>query len=228
MSMHGPGFDTVQGGTGYAPLEQPKVLFRFGEQSIWSTYLFPGASVVAGQQYDFFATAQGRSGQNFTGPLTIAETNMKNGGRVPQGVAYDVYGIAAQIYKCTAADDTGDIGVPIDTEALTTELLSLQYNGVLVWNFTQTQVEVGPLDLVGAGGGAFGAVSTTQNLAQVGHMNNGAATLWMYRKHPVALPGTTTFGVLLRFGSRAAPVGARSTAIRIVLIGFYKNLIEVA
>jgi hypothetical protein len=50
----------------------------------------------------------------------------------------------------------------------------------------------------------------------------------MYRKHPVALPGTTTFAIVLRYGSRAAAIGANgSCAVRVTLLGYYKNVIEI-
>jgi hypothetical protein len=59
-------------------------------------------------------------------------------------------------------------------------------------------------------------------------MNNGNGGVWMYRKHPVALPGTTTFAIVLRYGSRAAVVGANgSCAVRVTLLGYYKNVIEI-
>jgi hypothetical protein len=48
----------------------------------------------------------------------------------------------------------------------------------------------------------------------------------MYRKHPVALPGNTTFAVLLQFGSRACTLAAPA-AIRVVLLGYYKSVIEI-
>jgi hypothetical protein len=50
----------------------------------------------------------------------------------------------------------------------------------------------------------------------------------MYRKHPVALPGNTTFAILIQFGSRTAAVpSAFGIAIRVVLLGFYKSVIEI-
>jgi hypothetical protein len=48
----------------------------------------------------------------------------------------------------------------------------------------------------------------------------------MYRKHPVALPGNSTFAILLRFGSRAANL-VNIMAVRITLMGYYKNVIEI-
>ena len=59
-------------------------------------------------------------------------------------------------------------------------------------------------------------------------MNNGNGNIWMYQKHPVALPGTTTFAIQLRAGSRAAAVGANNAVgVRVVLLGYYKNVIEI-
>jgi hypothetical protein len=49
----------------------------------------------------------------------------------------------------------------------------------------------------------------------------------MYRKHPVALPGNSTFSVVARFGSRAAAIGAQDIDLRVVLLGYYKNVIEI-
>jgi hypothetical protein len=49
----------------------------------------------------------------------------------------------------------------------------------------------------------------------------------MYRKHPVALPGNSTFAIELTFGSRAAAISANSVAVRVALLGYYKNVIEI-
>jgi len=60
-------------------------------------------------------------------------------------------------------------------------------NSFWTQRFTQTVVEICPVSLAGAGGGAFGALATG-NAVDSGHMNNGNGQVWMYRKHPVALP----------------------------------------
>lgn len=209
------------------PMDLPKNLFRYGEQSLWSTQLFQGGTVVANGTFRLFATQLGRVGQGFTNALTIAETNIKNAGRIPNGVAYDVYGVSAAFFKADAVNDTGDITTAVNDVADTDELASTLYNACLSWDFTQTQVDIAPFSLVGAGGGAFGAVSTTQNNTSTGSLQNGNGSIWLYRKHPVALPGATTFSILLRYGSRAAATGTNSTAIRVALIGYYKNVIEI-
>ena len=81
--------------------------------------------------------------------------------------------------------------------------------------------------LAGAGGGAFGAVSQNAAAANSGHMNNGNGNIWMYQKHPVALPGQTTFAIQLRVGNRAQNVANNSVSLRVVLLGYYKNVIEI-
>jgi hypothetical protein len=105
-------------------------------------------------------------------------------------------------------------------------MLNVQRNSALSWDFTQTTVDICPVTLAGAGGGLFGAEATTLNNTSVGHMNNGNGGIWMYRKHPVALPGNSTFAIVLRFGSRAANL-VNQMAVRITLLGYYKNVIEI-
>jgi len=215
------------------PFDQPKSLFRFGETSIWSSFMFQGGTAIANSVNRLFSVARGSSGAGFTGALTIAETSLKEAGRVPSGVAYDVFGLACQIEKASTTDDSGTIGAPIDTDATIGDLLNIQANGVLSWDFTQTVVEICPVSLAGAGGGAFGSIAvadggvTPAAVSNVGHMNNGNGQVWMYRKHPVALPGNTTFAVNLSFGSRAAAISTNSVVVRIVLLGYYKNIIEI-
>jgi hypothetical protein len=209
------------------PFDQPKNIFRFGEQAIWSTQLLSNSAVLDNSTERLFSTAIGGTGGGFTNPLSIAETNIKEGGRVPSGAAYDVFGIAAQILVSDNTADTGDFDTPVDSQALVGDLLRVIQNGVLAWDFLQTKVDICPVLMAGAGGGAFGSVSTG-NAADVGHMNNGNGNIWMYRKHPVSLAGSSTFNVLLQFGSRAGAIGSsNSVAVRVALLGYYKNIIEI-
>ena len=57
-------------------------------------------------------------------------------------------------------------------------------------------------------------------------MSNGNGNVWMYRKHPVALPGNSAFGILIRVGSRSGALSVQ-TSLRVTLLGFYKNIIEI-
>ena len=215
------------------PMEQPKNLFRFGEQTIWSTQYHAANAPIASGTFRLFTTPLGQVGQGFNQALSIGETNLKEGGRVPSGVAYDVFGVACQVEEsATTSEQNGvaTLNLPINSPEAVGNLVNIIQNGVLSWDFTQTQVDICPITLAGAGGGAFGAVATADAGTPVttGHMNNGAGGVWMYRKHPVALPGTTTFAIVLRYGSRAAAIGANgSCAVRVTLLGYYKNVIEI-
>ena len=218
------------------PFQQPTNLFRYGEQSIWSTQFFDasaGALAVASQSFRLFSTPIGQTGQGFT-PMSISETSLKEGGRIPAGVSFDVFGISCHIY---AGDDAAmpdtNFGTPTDTQALIGNLVNVQNNAVLSWDFLQTTVEISPVHMIGAGGGAFGAVAASTGTGtatdlQAGNFQNGAGTVWLYRKHAVALPGQSTFSLLLRFGNYAAPIANNSTlAVKVSLLGYYKSVIEV-
>jgi len=208
------------------PFSQPTNLFRFGENVLWSSQLLAGGVAQANQNYRLFASARGQVAQGFTNALTIAETNLKEGGRIPAGVAYSVYGIACQILQSTAAADGGDLSAPADTAAEVGNITNIINNGVLAWDFIQTFIDIAPIYLVGAGGGTGGSVSTG-NAADLGNMSNGFGQIWMYRKYPTELPATATFAVNLSFGSRAAAIGANSVSVRVCLLGYYKNIIEI-
>jgi hypothetical protein len=118
--------------------------------------------------------------------------------------------------------------VSFNTGAQADALTNIVNNGALSYDFTQTKVNICPVMLAGAGGGVFGAVSQNAAGANSGALNNGNGGIWAYRKHPVALPGSTTFSVLLEFGTGASAVpSGLDIAVRIVLLGFYRSVIEI-
>ena len=234
---HGPGMivgDSAQAGVPSVPFEQPKNLFRYGEQSLWSSQRYAVATALANQQSRLFATPLSQQGQGFQSSLTIAETSLKEGGRIPAGIAFDAYGISCAVLLGVTADSKLTLATPVTGVEGTVDIVNVLNNGVLSWDFTQTAVDIAPISLIGAGGGAFGtsavAVTAAATLATTfaGHLNNGAGNIWIYRKHPVALPGNSTFSILLRFGGAAAAVGATyDLVIKVALFGFYKNVIEI-
>lgn len=141
-----------------------------------------------------------------------------------------MFGIASEIVSANQAADTAGITLATASNSvgLISDALNIQHNGVLSWDFTQTTVDICPVILAGAGGGLFGALASTLNNVNVGHMNNGNGHIWMYRKHPVALPGNSTFSIVVRFGSRAAAVSQNNgLTLRVTLLGYYKNVIEI-
>jgi len=228
-----------QGSTGpipSVPFNQPKNLFRYGEQTLWSTQLHADSAALANGTFRMFTTPLGQVGQGFTQSLSIGETNLKEGGRIPSGIAYDVFGVACQIGrsgKSETSSAVATLGKGITVQAQIQVLRDIEANGVLSWDFTQTQVDIAPIELIGAGGGTFGSLSVSANVAtSVGNMNNGAGSVWLYRKHPVALPGNSTFSILLRYGSRAAAIPTAGGDgidyfVKVVLLGYYKNVIEI-
>jgi hypothetical protein len=209
------------------PLDLPKQLFRYGEQTIWSSQFFAGGAALVNTTSRLFSTQQGQVGQGFALALSIAETNLKESGRVPSGVAYDVFGVACQFLQGGAGVDGATLATPVDNDVTITNLLNVINNGVLTWDFTQTQVDIAPIVLIGAGGGAYGALAGPAAAVEFGNMNNGNGSVWLYRKHPVALPGSSTFAVLLRIGNRAPVVGANFIVVKVILLGYYKNAIEI-
>jgi hypothetical protein len=220
-----PGAGPIPG----VPSQQPTNLFRFGGITLYSTFAFPSGTAIQNSQNRIFTTPLGAQGQGFVGGLTRTETNLKEGGRIPSGQAYDVYGVATQIMASSlAATDVNPMNAPFnDALAQVADLQNIVNTGVLQWDFTQTVVDICPIMLAGAGGGVFGAISQNAAAGNSGAMNNGNGGIWMYRKHPVALPGNTTFAVLITFGSRAAIIGPVDLAIRVVLLGYYKSVIEI-
>ena len=237
MSRYGlaaPGIFTSPGypggpNAGPPPVQfyQNKATYRYGETSLWSTQRYAGTSALANNTSGrLFSIGLGSTGQGLVNAASIAETNLKVGGFVPDGQAYDVSGISALVYSSSSTADNGTCGVAYNTSALVNQLINVQNNAVLIWNFTQTTIEIAPLHMVGAGGGAYGAVATTVNDTSSGHMNNGAANMWVYRDEPVGLPGNSVFAILLQFGSRAAVVATNDLFVKVTLTGRYKNVIE--
>ncbi|MGA0174405.1 MAG: hypothetical protein ACO3NL_12285 [Phycisphaerales bacterium] len=220
--------DLGQGGIPAVPFEQPKNLFRYGEQSLWSSQRHAAANTIANGTFRLFTTPLGQVGQGFATGLTIAETSLKEGGRIPAGVAFDAYGVSCLVATGLTAQTVLTLATPVNTVETITDLINVQNNGVLSWDFVQTAVDIAPLHLIGAGGGAFGAISTTANNVSVGQLNNGAGSIWMYRKHPISLPGNSTFSILLRYGANAAAIGATNDVVlKVALFGYYKTAIEI-
>jgi hypothetical protein len=218
-----PGAGPIPG----VPQHQPSNLFRFGEITLYSTtQLVAGA--IANTNNRLFTTPLGQTGQGWAAGMTVSETNLKEGGRIPSGQAYDVFGVATQVMAMTAND--GNMSLPFVQAAAAAgavpDLQNVVNNGVLVWDFTQTQVFISPVMLAGAGGGVYGAIASTAAATPLGAMNNGNGGIWMYRKHPVALPGSSTFAVECQFGVHTAALGT-AVAVRVVLLGYYKSVIEI-
>lgn len=203
----GPGINAV-------PMELPKDVVRVGEQSLWSTAQL-AAGALANTTTRLFTTPIGQVGQGFAAALTLSETNLKEGSRIPAGLAYDCFGCAF-IWYPNAANFMN-----------TLDAQNIYNHGVLSWDFLQTVIDVAPVALVGAGGGIYGLSVDQAGAATQATVNNGAGGLWVYRRHPVSLPANSTFNMLLRFGAGAQPLNA-ITNVKVALIGAYRQAVEIA
>jgi len=216
-----PGVPLVQPGSAQAvPLELPKEVLRVGEQAIWSTTRI-AAGAIASQQFRLFSTPLGQQGQGFAAGLSISETNLKEGGRIPSGLAFDCLGIAC----IPQGADGAAAAVPDSAPDVTTFLR----HGVLSWDFLQTVIDVAPISLIGQGGGPnIMRLGTGQGAAVADTVAavNGFGGLWVYRKFPVALPSNSTFNILMRVGTNA-PATIVAYDIKVALVGAFRTAIEI-
>jgi hypothetical protein len=204
-----------------APMEVPKAIRRVGEQAFWSTQAYAAAAAVANTTQRLFTTPLNQAGQGFA-VMSLAETNLLEAGRVPSQFAFTVDAVACQIYM----QDSSVVFYE--------DVANLVNDGVLSWIFTQTNFEIAPCALIGAGGGVFGATSDTGGVDGAGPagsreaLNNGNGNLWVYRRYPVLLPSNTTFSIGLTWGINANPFTGGSnvvlspTNVRVSLVGRFE------
>lgn len=208
-----------------APFVLPKALKRYYEGVLWSTLRYANAAAVAGTQNNlFFSTPLGMNGQGFTVPLSISETNISQAGMIPVGQAFTVYAVAAEPrYNDNASVCREDMN-------------NLQYYSALVWKFLNTEIPIGPLNLIGQAGGLSGATADT-GAAEGGTggsrfwINSGFGQCWTYDTLAVLLPAASQFNVAQVWGSGASTIdGGITTAdlfVRVSLIGTTMTAIPV-
>jgi len=203
----------------------PKNVMRIGEQCLWSGYQWHSGDALAnGANFDVFTTGLNSLGQGYAARLTIAETNLRESARIPDGYSFVTLGIALHPYYTGGEQSPSAFGV---TAA---DLRNLQNNGVFAWKFLQTVIEISPMILIGSGGGIFGSTADTgaADGAYGGArevLNNGPGSLWVYQQFPMTLYSGVTFSSSYLFGSLAAPVdgdadgNASDLNLRTMLVG---------
>lgn len=194
----------------------PTNVRRFYEADLWSAYYWADGATLSGIHRDLFSVKQGGSGQGWPSPLSIAETNMAEAGRIASGLAYTVRQVALEPYYVDSYPLVG------------AELRNILNNCVPIWKFLNTTVEIATASLIGQGGGIFGSTADT-GAVEGGSggsriaLNNGGGSTWVYHELPVLLPANTTFSLQLHFGDNAIVVdgGSNNSAlsIRVHLIG---------
>jgi hypothetical protein len=206
-----------------APMELPKAIRRVGEQAYWGAQFHANAAVLALAQFRLFQTSLGGTGQGFGAPLTLPETNIREPSRIPASYAFTVDAVACQVYYQDSR--------PVVYQ----DVANVVNQSVLSWFFTQTQFEIAPVSLIGAGGGIFGSTADTGAAdGAVGSreaLNNGAGQVWIYRQMPVLLPSNSTFTILHDFGVDAVPVdggpGVQAMIVRVLLLGRFQTAIAI-
>jgi len=209
----------------YAPMQVPKAVRRIGEQGFWSTHQYAPAQPLANSEFRLFTAPLGQVAQGFAAPLSIGETNLKEGGRIPAQFAFTVDGVACQIYYADSAPMTY------------TDLAIARNDCVLQWDFVQTRFDIAPIALIGEGGGVFGSTADTGAVDGVNGsreaLNNGGGQLWIYRRYPVLLPSNSTFAIVTSFGSGPGAIAfnggttVSNVNIRISLLGRFETAIAV-
>jgi hypothetical protein len=216
-------------GAGRAPMTLPKSVVRIGEQAIWSSQRYGAGDALASTENRVFTTPRGQVGQGFALALTLAETSLKEGGRIPGGFAFSVDAMALHPYYIGGAEGQSFAVTGAD-------LRNLQANCVLSWDFLQTRIDIAPAVLIGAGGGVFGSTADTGAAEGNGGgsriaLNHGAANVWLYRRSPVMLPADATFAVVLQWGVNASAVdggdGNSALVLRTHLMGQFETAIAV-
>jgi len=229
--MVGQGSEGAGRGFPQTPMQLPKSVVRVGQQSLWSSQAYNNASVLANTQDRIFVTPRGQAGQNFPGQLTLAETNLKESGRVPGGYAYDVFGMACFPYVVNVQNGVPTPPVPISIN----DMSNCLNNCVLAWDFLQTQIEIANVHLIGAGGGVFGAGrlginAGTAAAPDISALTNSNNSVWLYNQHPVMLPSNATFGILINWGQFAhtpTTQAGETLIIKVNLLGRFQTAIAV-
>jgi hypothetical protein len=201
------------------PLGGPNVA-RTGEMSYWSTYNLGAANTVfSTSPLSYFSTQLGQQGQGFSRNVTFAETNIREGSRIPSQFGYAVRALSAQPYACVPAASTANsCPVPLS------DLLNLQHQTALQWDLNGTTIDIAPLASIGAGGGVFGGTADTGNSygtnGSMVALNSGNGSVWVYQVDPILLSANQTFNLKQIAGADCAPVrlaGVSNSELRVRL-----------
>jgi len=191
-----------QGQSMIAGLDIQKVIRRYGEQAYWSALRYTAGQAVASTNQRSFTTPLNQQGQGFGRPLSIAETNQRESGRISSQRAFTTKAIACQVWN----EDTSPI--------VYQDVLNFLANSVLQWRFNEAIIEVAPTWLVPAGGGVYGDTADTGNgdgaLGSREALNNGNGGVWIYTLIPITLPAGTTFAMEQVWGDGAPTIDGRS------------------
>ncbi len=114
-------------------------MIRSSSLSMWDTIFLPAGTSLADKQFVYFDTPLG--GKRNGRILDIADTNIREGGRLPTNFSVRITRVSSLILA--------EVGVtPVEQLALSAGKDSsseIAAHGILQWDFLQTRIEVGPL-----------------------------------------------------------------------------------
>ena len=197
----------------------PNSIQRVYEFALFSTYRFPAATNlnVNGDARLFQVPIQS-TGQGFSSPMSISDTNMRVGAIAPGDSTYEVSAIAAEIFGATSV------------APLVADIRLLQRVLVLFWEFGTLVLPVAPLSMIGAGSGIFGATGDTGTPTTFANNGNGSA-LWCYQRVVVSIPATQQFNMQLQVGNAgqgSALAPTADTQIRLNLFNQARQAVPIA
>lgn len=191
-------------GTPLAPMDLPKNVIRTSYTALWSAYQYAAAFALAGRADGVFTVQQGGTGQGYAAPLSIAETNMPESGRLPTGMSHTVMGIALYPYYTGGTTPTTEWAVD------GADLRNVDNHLALQWRFLQVFIDICMATMIGAGGGVYGSTADTGAVEGNGGgsriaLNHGVGNVWQC-PFPVLLPAATTFAIVYKWGDLAVAV----------------------
>jgi hypothetical protein len=164
----------------YGMAENDAVLGRVEENYLYSTRRFPlnttnntiGAGAVAAQDYLYFTMGLGdqggAAGYFSIANLTLQQTNMASGGKIPNGRGFRLFDLGVSF---NAQAVGGDIAQMLDVGNMRFE----KQNSTLV-------VQHGPLKLWPGGTGLYGYATTTATTTTIQGASNGMPALTNVRR----------------------------------------------
>jgi hypothetical protein len=200
------------------------VLGRLEENYLYHTRRFPndildntiGAGAVAAGDYLFFTSGLGDQGATCgyfsLGNLTLQQTNMASGGKIPNGRGFRMFDLGVSFNAEATAPNIAQL---LDTMALRFE----KQNASLV-------VQHGPISLWPGGTGLYGFAATTATTTTIAGASNGMPALTNVRRfrNPRVLSANEQFQYVLqasanRPNANAAVALTAFVEVRIWLFG---------
>lgn len=169
---------------------------RVEQDQLYSCYLMPATAAIG--TYDLFVTQVGQIGQGFATNLTRLETNVENGGRVPDQYGYAIHSIGCFWDPFVFQDEP-------DAFAEVGHRVAVSYS------FGEKEKQLGPAVMYPGGGGIQG-FSTVTDIGICSNGSPGANNLYPLAE-PIMLPPGTNFKFTLSVTGAGAAANTPDDAL---------------